>query len=170
LNPGLLFLLLGLAEATGGSAPADAPRQNVVLHAELKAVPRDFPVVRVLLQNRSERTAWISRRMVLNRESAGPTGREVWFDVVGPDGKAINFGCKVRAMANDPSQYMTLEPGQLFGRELNLSRCYDLQEGKKYSLTVHYQDGTLISPPPAAEPVREHLIAGPMVFEWRRAP
>lgn len=75
-----------------------------------QAPPEESNYVTLRLRNVGSGDLWVNKRMLVNTVHAPARMREVWFDVVAPDGESIPFSCKVRAGSAEPSHYRVLRP------------------------------------------------------------
>lgn len=121
----------------------------------------------VQLKNTSSQRLWVNQRMLLNIIQSPVTMREVWVDVVGPDGKQIPFSSHVRAGEANVSDFKVLNPGQVVSKQISLSNNFDMEKPGVYQVTAHYQDGTKSIPkaPDGAAHLRELLSSAPAKFE-----
>jgi hypothetical protein len=121
----------------------------------------------VQLSNTSSQQLWANQRMLLNGNHAPGMMRELWLEVVGPDGAQIPFSSKVRAGEAVASDFAVLKPGQTVSKQVNLSNSFALDKPGVYQVTAHYQDGTTDLPkaPEGASHLREQLSAAPAKFE-----
>jgi hypothetical protein len=101
----------------------------------------------VRLWNRGATPLWLNRRLLLNARSAPPMLREVWLEVTGPAGAPLPFRAKVTALFPVPENYLRLEPGLAYTRELPVSTAFDFGAPGRYAVVAHYQDGNDAVPP-----------------------
>ena len=121
----------------------------------------------VQLKNTSSQRLWVNQRMLLNITQSPVMMRELWVDVVGPDGEQILFSSHVRAGEATARDFGVLKPGQIVSKQINLSNYFELEKPGVYQITAHYQDGTKDIPkaPDGAAHFREQLSSVPAKFE-----
>lgn len=121
----------------------------------------------VQLKNTSSQKLWVNQRMLLNSIHSPVMMRELWVDVVGPDGEQIPFSSRVRAGEAVASDFDVLKPGQVVSKQNNLSNYFELAKPGVYQITAHYQDGTKDIPkaPDGVPHLREQLSSAPAKFE-----
>ena len=121
----------------------------------------------VQLKNTSSQKLWVNQRMLLNIIHSPVMMRELWVDVVGPDGEQIPFSSHVRAGEAIVSHFKVLQPGQVVSKQISLSNNFEMEKPGIYQVTAHYQDGTKNIPkaPVGAAHLREQLSSAPAKFE-----
>jgi hypothetical protein len=121
----------------------------------------------VELKNASSQNLWVNQRMLLNNIHSPVMMRELWVDVVGPDGQQIPFSSHVRTGEAVASDFDVLKPGQVISKQINLSNYFELEKPGVYQITAHYQDGTTDIPkaPEGAPHLREQLSSAPAKVE-----
>ncbi len=97
-------------------------------------------VVTATLRNDGKGPMWVNKRMLWNNPNATAKFRELWFEVVAVDGKALQFGCKVNAGFSKQKDYTTLQPQENVTVTIRLSRCYKLDKGGPFKVKAFYQD------------------------------
>ena len=96
----------------------------------------------VQLKNMSAQRLWVNQRLLLNIVDSPPVMRELWFDVVGPDGAPVAFSAHVRAGEAVASNFNVLKPGEVVSKQIKLSNYFEFDKPGVYQITAHYQDGT----------------------------
>ncbi len=136
-------ILLSLIAATSGHG--DARLEIELAHASM--VVGEAPLLTIRLRNTSAGRLWVNTRFGVNSESAVPDFRDVWFDIVGPDGRRLNFDCQVKGRLATASDYRIVQPGDWVGTVDSLS-CFKIGLPGTYRIAVKYRDGNS-TPPPA---------------------
>lgn len=121
----------------------------------------------VQLKNTSSRKLWVNERMLLNIVQSPVMMRELWVEVVGPDGEQIPFSSHVRAGEASASSFNVLQPGQVVSKQISLSNNFEMEKPGVYQVTAHYQDGTQNIPkaPVGATHFADPLSSAPAKFE-----
>jgi hypothetical protein len=158
--------------STGGGCTAETNRMETKSVLEIKLASQkvnqgqDISFA-VQLKNTGAQTLWVNQRMLLNISHSPVMMRELWLDVVGPNGEQIPFSSHVRAGEAAARDFGVLKPGQVFSKQINLSKYFKLEKPGVYQITAHYQDGTEDLPraPAGALHLREQLSSVPAKFE-----
>jgi hypothetical protein len=121
----------------------------------------------VQLKNTSSQNLWVNERMLLNSNHSPTMMREIWVDVVGPDGEPIPFSSRVNAGEAEASDFHVLKPGEVVSKQNNLANYFQLKKPGVYQITAHYHDGTEEIPkaPDGAPHLGEQLNSGSEKFE-----
>lgn len=104
-------------------------------------------VVNTVLSNTGSIPLWVNKRLLFNTVYAPKPRREVWFDVKAPNGKILEFDCKIKADKPHEEDYTLLPPGEAVKTEIKISKCFKMQEKGNYQIRAHYQDGNNEVPP-----------------------
>jgi hypothetical protein len=123
--------------------------------------------VTVQLKNSSANKLWVNQRMLLNKGDSPAMMRELWVNLLGPDGEQVAFSSHVRAGEADANNFAVLNPGQALSKQINLAKYFELAKPGGYQITVHYQDGTQDIPkaPAGALHLRDQLSSAPAKFQ-----
>ena len=103
--------------------------------------------INTVLSNTGSSPLWVNKRLLFNTVYAPKPFREIWFDVKAPNGKILEFECKIKAGAAREEHYTLLPPGEVIKAEIKISKCFDMQEKGTYQIKAHYQDGNKEVPP-----------------------
>lgn len=103
--------------------------------------------VSTVLSNIGSSPLWVNKRFLFNTVFAPKPFREIWFDVKDPNGKMLEFRCRIKAGTAHIEDYDILPPGENVKAEIKLSRCFDMKEKGSYQIKAHYQDGNKEVPP-----------------------
>ncbi len=162
----LLALSAG-ADCKGETTPMDT---KCVLEIKLASpkirLGQDVPLD-IQLRNNGPTNLWVNRRLLHNNVHSPATMRELWVDVVGPDGQPLIFASHVRAGSAAAGDYGVLRPGQSLSRKLTLSNRYNFDKPGTYRITAHYQDGTteVPRPPDGAPHLRDRISSSTATLE-----
>lgn len=158
--------------ATGGGCKAETNLMETKAVLEIKLasqkVRRGQDVnLTVQLKNTSSQKLWVNQRLLLNINHSPAMMRELWVDVVGPDGEQILFSSHVRAGEAVAHDFKVLQPGQIVSKQISLSNNFEMEKPGVYQVTAHYQDGTKEIPkaPDGVPHLREQLSSAPAKFE-----
>jgi hypothetical protein len=80
----------------------------------------------------------VNGRLAVNSRWAPEPMREVVFTVVGPSGKPLRFGAKIRIGHPRPEHFRTLAPGESVETTCRLDRYFSLTEPGRYSVSAAY--------------------------------
>lgn len=158
--------------STGGACKGETnlmetkPVLEIKLAAEKVKRGQDINLT-VQLSNTSSQKLWVNQRMLLNIVQSPVMMREVWVDVVGPDGEQIPFSSHVRAGEASASSFKVLQPGQVVSKQISLSNNFEMEKPGVYQVTAHYQDGTQNIPkaPAGTTHFANALSSAPARFE-----
>lgn len=103
--------------------------------------------VNVVLSNTGSSPLWVNKRFLLNTVHSPKPFREIWLDVKAPNGKMLEFRCRIKAGYAREEHYALLPPGGSVKAEMRISDCFDMQEKGIYQIKAHYQDGSKEVPP-----------------------
>jgi hypothetical protein len=119
------------------------------------------------LRNVGARPLWLNRKLSFNAADEDAAYREVWLEVLGPDGGELPFLCRVNARPADASDDDVLAPGQSLRRDIDVSSCFLMRQPGRYRVTAFYHDGTEKPPrpPSGAARLRERLPSAPVEIE-----
>jgi hypothetical protein len=170
-TPSVLFVTI-LFLSTGGGCKQEnnVMGTNSVLETKLESqklkLGQDINFT-VQLKNTSSQNLWVNQRMLLNSSHSPVMMREIWVDVVGPDGEQIPFSSRVRAGEAVASDFNVLKPGQVVSKQNNLANYFEFKKPGVYQITAHYQDGTKELPkaPDGALHLGEQLNSASAKFE-----
>lgn len=120
------------------------------------------------LENLGATDLWVNARIALNRQGAPPALRDVWLDVVGPDGKPLGVNMARSVGLPLDSEYQVLAPGAKLRRALIFGRMFGISAPGTYRVTAHYQDGNPEppAPPPGAVHLKDLLSSEPVSFQF----
>lgn len=142
----------------GLHAPAAAEQHSAVIELSGTATATRTAVpVQLVLRNTGGVSLWVNQRLLINTEHAPAEARDVWFEVVAPDGHKLAFQEKVRAGAAEAKYYRALEKGQSKQIAIELSRYFEFDKPGTYEVIAHYQDGN--PKPPLAPHGITHLAS-----------
>lgn len=103
--------------------------------------------VNAVLSNTGSTPLWVNKRFLLNTVYSPKPFREIWLDVKAPNGKMLEFRCRIKAGYAREEHYAVLSPGESVKAEIKISNCFDMTEKGEYEIKAHYQDGTKEVPP-----------------------
>jgi len=162
----ILFLFIG-RECKGENSLMETQCVLEIKVASQKVRKGQDVNLTVQLKNTSSQKLWVNRRMLLNDNQTPAVMRELWLDVVGPDGEQTPFSSHVRAGEAIASDFDVLKPGQVVSKQINLSKYFELVKPGVYQITAHYQDGTQDIPKArdGARHFQEQLNSAPAKLE-----
>ncbi len=133
-------------------------QQKAILQLEIQdegTEDGDKPALKVTIYNADENPLWVNKRFLFNNGNAPKSFKELWFKVISPNGKELDFGCKIRAGFPEASDYIVLKPKEMVSKLIKISMCFDFSEQGKYKVQGFYQDGN--EEPPDAPTGAIHL-------------
>jgi hypothetical protein len=173
MNPGSLapLLLFGLCLTVVGCQPEEPTAENNMmslrlgLSSEKDSYDLDETIwVTVRLINEGDQSLTVNGRLLLNHASAPETVRDLYFEIVGPDGYSNRRLFRVNAGSPKESDLVELQPGDSHERAIELTRFHSLHLAGEYRITAHYLSATAIA---GHEVWLGSLQSEPLVIERR---
>lgn len=97
-------------------------------------------IVVATLRNEGKGPVWVNKRMLWNNPNTAAKFRELWFEVISPEGKALEFTCKVKAGFAKDSDYAVLQATENVTANVELSKCYKFDKAGAYKVKAFYMD------------------------------
>jgi hypothetical protein len=165
----LAFILSCAATLASGEKAAMSPPASLELRIPTRVASVKQTQFEIALVNRSSRVLWVNSRLALNYMETPPGLNEVWLEIKGPSGEAVDYNCKGGFRLATPADYELLKSGESISRRREL-RCFsDLKAGVAYTARAHYHDRNPDVPAAPdggpAQHLSEEIVSTPVQFE-----